>query len=198
MYRRNIVMRAMLPMGLVVWLTHWRLFENEHYHWSDFLLPIFAASLLGQIVARREQARLCELLGALGLSSVLLSVVFNQQYLILFSLIFGSIGLFLLPLCSSALRHNDPECSISASQTRNIALSIVAILCLLSGTCSMSWQEAILNSAILAFLVGGWTLVIAIGCIQGGKIKTGAEIGSITALVVTIFLTLLSLFNLPL
>ena len=199
MYRRDVVVRAMLPMCLVVWLIHWRLFAAPlEWSFGEFLLPILAAYLLGQGVARREKARLCEIFGALGLASIVLSVATSNPFLVLATLFLGGTGLFLLPLRCSALRENDPECAVSLPETRNTALALVAIVCLLSATCGVGWYESIFYGAMVALYISFPALIIALACLQGGKTRVGAEIGSITALVVAIFLTLLSLLGTPL
>ena len=198
MYRRDVVLRAMLPMALVVWLIHWRLFiEYADWGLAEFLLPILTAYVLGRGVARREKARLCEIFAGLGLSSIVLSVATSNPFLILTTLFLGGAGLFLLPLRCSALRANDPECAVPMPETRNTALAFVAILCLCSATCGMGWQESLYYGALFALLLYVPAMIIALAYLQSGKTRTGAEIGSIAALVITIFLVLLSVLGMP-
>ena len=199
MYRGDIVLRAMLPMALVVWLIHWRLMgENAPMEWGDFLLPILAAYVLGRGIVRREKARLRELLAALGLASIGLAFVVTDPFLIPLSLFLGSAGIFLLPVRCSALRESDPESAVRMPETRNTSLALVAILCLSCATCGMPWQEAIVMGAMVASGLYVPAMIIALGCVQGGKTRVGAEIGSIAALVITIFLILLSVLGMPL
>ncbi|WP_395145678.1 hypothetical protein [Armatimonas sp.] len=192
MYRGEVVVRAMLPMALVVWLIHWRLMgENVRFDWGDYLLPVLAAYVLGRGVVRREKARLCELLAGLLLASVVFSAFVASPYIILASLFLGSVGLFLLPVRCSALRESDPESAVAMPETRNTALAFVAILCLISVTCGVPWQEAILWGAMIAMNLCIPVLIIALGCVLGGKTRVGASIGAVAALVMTIFLVLL-------
>jgi hypothetical protein len=193
MYRGDVVVRALLPMALAVWLIHWRLFEERaHFSWADYLLPILAAFVLGRGVVRREKARLCELLAALLLASVGFSLlVATPTYLFLTDLILGGAGLFLLPVRCSALRECDPEAAVPMPETRNTALAFVAVLCLISATCGAAWQEAIALGAVWAMWLAIPALIIATSCLLGGKTRAGASVGSVVALVVTIFLVLL-------
>ena len=192
MYRGEVVVRAMLPMLLVVWLIHWWLYgENARFDWSEFLLPILVAYLLGSAVVRREKARLCELLAGLVLASITMNFVFSDPELIYTSLFLGGIGLFLLPLRCRALGTSDPESVVPIAETRNTALAIVAIFCLISATCGAPWQEAILLGFVFATYLCLPALLIALGCVLGGKTRTGVGIGAVAALVVTLFLVLL-------
>ena len=198
MYRGEVVLRAALPMALVVWLIHWRLFgENAGASWGEPLLPILAAYVLGRGVARREKARLREIFGALGLSSIVLSVATSNPFLPLVTLFLGGAGLFLLPLRCSDLRANDPECAVKMPETRNIALALIAILFLISITFGLGWAGAILWGGMIALYLSFPVMFIALACLQGGKTRVGAEIGAVTALVITIFLVLLSIFDMP-
>ena len=196
MYRGEVVVRAMLPMALVVWLIHWRLFgENTHFDWGDYLLPILAAYALGRGVVRHAKARLCELLAGLVLASVVVSSAVANPFLILASLFLGGAGLFLLPLRCTALRACDPDCAVPMPETRNTALALVALLCLISVTCGMYWKEGLLLGALFASYITVPMMIIAISCTLGGKTRMGASIGAAAALVVTICLVLLIAFG---
>lgn len=192
MYRSEVVVRAMFPMAIVVGVIHWRLFgEAPHYGWEDYLLPILVAYALGGGMARRERARLCELVAGLGLASIAVGAATANPYLVPTSLFLGGAGLFLLPLTSTALRHNDPETALDIPPTRNTALALIALLCLVSATCGMGWREAVLWGAILSTYLAMPALLIALSCTLGGKTRAGATIGAIAALVLTLFLLLL-------
>ena len=199
MYRGEVVVRAMLPMALVVWLIHWRLMgESARFDWGDYLLPILAAYVLGRGLVRQAKARLCELLAALVLASVAFSVLVFSPYIILASLFLGGAGLFLLPVRCSTLRESDPESAVPMPETRNTALALVGILCLVSATCGEAWQEAILMGAIWAMWIAIPTLIIALGCVLGGRTRAGAGLGAVAALVVTMFLVLMIAFGIRL
>ncbi|MBB6048699.1 hypothetical protein [Armatimonas rosea] len=196
MYRGTVIVRALPPMLLVVGLIHWRLFgETPHYDWGDYLLPILGAYVLGRGIAQREKARLCELMAGLGLASIALGAATANPYLVPTSLFLGGAGLFLLPLYSTTLRHSDPECALAVPQTRNTALALVAILCLVSATCGMGWRESILWGAMLSTYICIPALLIALSCTLGGKTRTGASIGAVAALVLTTFLLLLTVLG---
>lgn len=192
MFRGNVIVQALLPMGLVVGLIHWRLFgETLRNDWMELFCPILVAFVLGRGVVRQAKARLGELVAALGLVSVALGIATTNPFLVPTSLILGGAGLFLLPLYSTTLRTTDPESAIAVRETRNTALALVAILCLSSATCGMGWQESILWGALLSIYLCVPAFLIALSCTLGGKTRTGASIGAVAALVTTTFLVLL-------
>ena len=77
MYRKEVVVRAMLPMALVAYAIYSELQREELSGY--FLIPIGVAYLGGRWAARRFDARLHELLAALGLVGTIMGTLLAQS-----------------------------------------------------------------------------------------------------------------------
>lgn len=194
MYRKEVVVRAMLPMALVAYAIY---SEVQHTGIFDyFLISIGVAYLAGRWSTRRFDARLHELLAALGLVGAILGSLQAQPYWLLATLMIGSLGLFLLPLFDRAMR-SDPEVALPMPQARNVALGLVALFCLCGTIFEGGFRDSLFYGAFLA----GWlcfpALMVGLALVGAGKRREGAWAGSVAALVIVLFLIVLAIIGYP-
>ena len=199
-YRWGLILRAMLPMALVTALAYYALpGAMERLMAPLVLLTVCGTYFVGRWATRRFDLRLHELLGALVVDSILstaLPCFVPAPYQMLFTLYIGTIGLFLLPLFDPVLRR-DPEMAVPTSQILRLSVGIGALLCLIGTTCSSGGREAFWAGAALAAVLYGVAIVFVLALLSLGKPRDGARIGSCAAVVMVIFLALVSLISPP-
>ena len=192
MYRKDVVVRAMLPMALVAYAIYSELQQTFGY----FLIPIIGAYVGGRWATRRFDARLHELLAALGLVGAIMGALLSQPYWLLATLMIGSLGLFLLPLFDRAMR-SDPEVALPMPQARNVALGLVALFCLCGTIFEGGIRESLYYGAYLASWLCLPALMVGLALVAAGKRREGAWAGSVAALVIVLFLVAISVFRYP-
>lgn len=194
MYRKEVVVRSMLPMALVAYAIYTEFQREELFGY--FLIPIAAAYIGGRWATRRFDAHLHELLAALGLVGAIMGSLLAEPYWLLAMLMIGSLGLFLLPLFDRAMR-SDPEVALPMPQARNVALGLVALFCLCGTIFEGGIRESLYYGAFLATWLCFPALMVALALVGAGKRREGAWAGSVSALVIVLFLIALSVFGYP-
>jgi len=195
MYRMDVVVRALLPMGVVSYLIHHEM-QGATETLPLFLLPIGLACLFGRGLVQRFDARLRELLAALVLAGAVVGSLVGDASVLLATLFIGSAGLFLLPLFDRATR-SDPEVAVPLPQTRNVALALMVLLCLIGSSFGEGWMMALMIAASWAMMLYMPVMVVALALVAGGKTQAGATAGSVASLVLVLFLIALAVLGIP-
>lgn len=195
MYRMDVVVRAMLPMGVVSYLIHHEM-RGSAETLPLFLLPIGLACLFGRGLVGRFDARLRELLAALALSGAVVGSLVGDASLLLWTLFIGSAGLFLLPLFDRAMR-SDPEVAVPMPQARNVALALVGLFCLIGASFGEGWQTTLMIAASWGTMLYLPVMFVALALVAGGKTQAGVWAGSVASLVLVLFLVALAVVGIP-